>query len=291
MIDGASIAVLADLGPNRAPFVLNRDHLNDPASLLTPATNALTDLTLAIVSVDAKWGATDWSGPVPVVEAGELTAVVFDPSRVLDPGNPQSTDPPAPGRSVRILIDGQSVFAGRTTAVSHRLSEQLTEIAAADAIAEASGIGIQTNVAAGPTSSQLVTLRQAAGWPAWRLRIEGEFATERYADAFDSTFLEGLQRLMGAELGALYADGVGAIVCRARGVPPNKGKPLITVGNAPYTGTAEIGTGITNRVINEVVIHPIAEGTPDLVFRDPTSIAAFGESVLEADAADLLLSA
>ena len=290
-VDGATIDVLADLGSaganDRAPFILDRDHVDAAGSILTPTTSALAELTAETISVDGAWGATDYEGPLTVVDAGTMTVELHDPDRGYDPSNP-GADSPAIGRLVQIRVDGATVWTGRITRVEHDWMAWVTTIEAEDAIAEASRQGVTVQLTRTSTAGQMVQLATAAGWWPARLLLVGTSVREREAEVFTGSLLEGLQRIALAELGGLYADSAGRLVFRGAGQGPSSTAPRATVGMEPGVPVTTIASSDDLRFVNAVYIEP--EAGPSDVYRDAQSVSAFGEIALEIAAADLLLT-
>ena len=288
LVDGASVEVAADLGTSREPFVLDRDRLDAAGMILTPTLDALAELTAEVIAVDGTWGASDFTGPLTVVDAGTLTVELYDPDRGYDPGNPDLPDPPAIGRAIAIRIDGALVWSGRIVRAAHDWAELLTTLEAEDAIAEASRAGVSVQLAQGETRVQLLQLVEAAGWPSTRFVIHGALTRSRAAERFTGSLLEGLQRIQLAELGALFADPSGRLVFRSRGQGPVVTGPRMTVGLEPGTPLTTIETSNDARIVNAIYVEPLAAGPVDR-FADARSVSAHGEVALEVAASDLLL--
>lgn len=286
-IDGATIAVGLDAGSSRAPFILDRDHLDTAGMVLTPASDALTDVAAEVIAVDGSWGATDWDGPLTVVEAGTMTVELYDPDRGYDPANPDNPDPPAIGRALAIRIDGALVWSGRLTRVAHDWDAWVTTLEAEDAIAEASRLGVTAQLSTDSVQVQLTQLVAASGWPSSRFVIHGALTRTRYGERFTGTFLEGLQRLQAAELGALFADASGRLIFRGRGQGPVVTGPRMTVGLEPGSPVTTIETSTDARFVNAVYVEPV-EG-PVQRFADEVSVSQYGEVALEVAASDLML--
>jgi hypothetical protein len=289
-VDGASIAVLADLaapgGAERLPFILDEDQLDVAGSILTPAVDALRELTAETIGVDGTWGASDYQGPLTVPEAGTMSVELYDPDRGYDPSNPQA-DTPAIGRLLQIRIDGTTIWAGRITRVQHDWMAFSTVIEAEDALAEASRQGVSVQLARTSTLYQMVALASAAGWYPGRFLVVGTTVRDRDAELFTGSLLEGLQRVGLAELGALYADTAGRLIFRTAGEPPASITPRATVGLEPGVPVTTIASSDDSRFVNAVYIEPAAGPTD--VYRDAASVSAYGEIALEIAATDLLL--
>ncbi len=287
-IDGATITVGADLGPSRAPFVLDRDTVDTAGMILTPASSALVPLEGETITVDGAWGVADLEGPVYVVDAGTMTVVLLDEDRNYDPSNPTLPDPPSVGRALAIVIDGSTIWTGRITRVVHDWAAMITTIEAEDAIAEASRMGVTVDLPHATINAQLWALVNASGWPSTRFRIVGATVRERDAERFTGSLLEGLQRLQLAELGALFAEATGVITFRTRGQGPTSVTSRATVGLEPGVGVTNIETSTDARIINAVYLEP--DAGPTLRYIDPPSVSAYGEVALEVAQADLLLT-
>ena len=91
-LDGAEVAVLID-GGRQTPFVLDVDQLGSSSDTdgirceLTPAIDALADVSADVITLELTWGASEWMGPLTLTEAGSAAIVFHDPERMLDPGN------------------------------------------------------------------------------------------------------------------------------------------------------------------------------------------------------------
>lgn len=201
---------------------------------------------------------------------------------------PVSSSPPAPGRELAVMVDGQPVWTGATSEIVHDLGSAITTITAVDAFAAAGRIGVTVLWAKGPVSTQLEVLRLAAAWPADRWRIVGALTAFRDTERFVGSFLEGLHRLVRAELGDMWVDRQGRITIRGRGVAPDSA-PILEIGTGPAPGPVDLEHIVDRRLVNAVYLDVTAEESADRVWRDPVSVAAYGEAAIEASEDELLL--
>lgn len=296
VIDDATIAIWADLsrpGAMRAPFILDRDLLDDAGSTLAPVggTGTLVDWTALVIGLDAGWGATDWQGPRTFVDAGGASFDVWDPDRALDIANDELVDPPAPGRLVQLRVDGQTFQTLYTDTIGHALADGISSVGCIDVIAVASRVGVTTALPAGKTEDQVRALVAAAGWTGRVLLTGGGFVTSRAADTYTGSLMDGLQRLQEAELGVVYADALGSIYFAPRDYQPEPGAEIM-VGMSPGIATTALGTAVDRRVVNAIYITPIAPESPVMVYADPVAQTMVGgEVAATADESDLLLTA
>jgi hypothetical protein len=284
ILDGAEVTILADLGAG-LPFVLDIDQLDLTGRCeLTPADDAIADVTAEVVSIDLHWGAAEWTGPLTAVAAGTATITLYDPERIYDPGR-LDIAPVVPGRALRVDVDGAPIWTGRVADVTHSLGDELTTVTGTDAVAESATIGVVVDLAAGTTFAQAAQLFAAAGWPAARYRLEGSSSVKRAAEHYVGNLAAGLLRLSDAELGDLYVDRTNVIVMRARATDPMPGHDPILVGDGGV-GVVDLLTRVDRVIVNRVVIDMI-DPILDRVYHDQPSESAYGVATYQAAAVDL----
>jgi hypothetical protein len=291
-LDGAEVSVLLD-GGRQTPFVLDVDVLgstNDADGIrceLTPAIDALSDVSADVIELELTWGAGEWMGPLTLVEAGSASISFWDPGRLLDPGNTELPYPVAPGRLLQVLVDGTPVWTGAVSTIVHDLAAGLSAVQGADAIPELASWAISVDLAAGLVSDQATALLVGSGWPADRFRVEGTSSVARVAERIVGNLAAGLRRLADAELGAVFVDRTGVVVFRCRSeAPPDA--IAATLGDRAV-GIVNLSNTVDRRLINTIVV----DMGPTLIARtytDDPSVQAYGTSSLSASAADLGLA-
>jgi hypothetical protein len=292
-LDGAEVAVLID-GGRQTPFVLDVDQLGSSSDTdgirceLTPAIDALADVSADVITLELTWGASEWMGPLTLTEAGSAAIVFHDPERMLDPGNTELAYPVAPGRLIQVAVDGTPVWTGKVATIVHDLAGQISSVQGADAIPELAAWAISVDLAAGVVSDQATALLLGSGWPHDRWRVEGSSSVTRVAERITGNLAAGLRRLADAELGAVFVDRTGVVVFRCRSEEP-PGAIVATLGDRAI-GVVNLANTVDRRLINTVVID-MAEVEPIArTYTDDPSIQAYGTSSLSVAAADLGLT-
>lgn len=291
-LDGAEVSVLID-GGRQTPFLLDIDVLgstNDADGIrceLTPAIDALADVSADVIELELTWGAAEWMGPLTLTEAGSASITFLDPERLLDPGNTALTYPVAPGRLLQVLVDGTPVWTGKVATIVHDLAGQISAVQGADAIPELAAWSISVDLAAGLVSDQATQLLVGSGWPADRFRVEGTSSVARVAERIVGNLAAGLRRLADAELGAVFVDRTGVVVFRCRSeAPPDA--IAATLGDRAV-GLVNLSNTVDRRLVNTIVVD-MGPALPARTYTDDPSVQAYGTSSLSAAAADLGLA-
>lgn len=292
LLDGAEVAVLID-GGRQTPFVLSVDILGSALDTdgvrceLTPASDAITDVSADVIELELTWGAGEWMGPLTLTEAGAASITFLDPERLLDPGNTALAYPVVPGRYMRVDVDGTPVWTGTVAAIMHDLAGQISTVEGADAVPELAAWAISVDLAAGLVSDQALQLLVGSGWPAARFRVEGTSSVMRKAERITGNLAAGLRRLADAELGAVFVDRTGVVVWRCRSeAPPDA--IAATLGDRAI-GIVNLAHTVDRRIINTIVVD-LGAGVPARTYTDDPSVLAYGVSSLSVAAADLGLT-
>lgn len=251
LIGGALVSIQVDLG--ETPFILDRDLLDLESSVLTPTTEAMSDLTCQVLSGNWVWGAPSANGILTDVVTGRAEIALADPNRTLDPLNEESPVIGRIGNPARILIDGTPAFTGVVVNIIHEAGEGVSTLELADNLSLLHQQSVSVAWTRAPTSSQFTQLMTALGWDPELLVLYGATVTKRLADPFVGTAFEALTRLRDAELGDLWADHQGRISFRSRGQPrPDTPKGIIGCGGIAMASLAAESKRIA--IINHVLI-------------------------------------
>lgn len=269
-IAGALVSVQVDVGDS--PFILDRDLLDLETSILTPADEALSDLTCQVLSGSWQWGAPAANGILTDVTTGRAEIALADPNRTLDPLNADSPIIGRIGNPARILVDGTPAFTGVITNIEHDAGEAVSTLELADTLSLLHQQSVSIGWSADTTAAQMTALLDQIGWPADKRILYGATTTSRLADDFVGTAFEAVSRLRDAELGDLWADHQGRLAFRARGYPRSD-IPRLTLG---CDGVAMASlTSELRRIglINHVIVD-FEEPTADRQREDVTSVSA-----------------
>lgn len=281
-IGGAEIAIQIDLGIT--PFILDRDELDRLGSILTPADEALHDLTCEVIEGKWQWGAAEPAGVLTDVITGKASITLFDPERDLDPLNDASTANLTIGALARILVDGVPAFTGNLSAASYSQASLLATLELLDGLAILHGTAVSIAWTAGTTTEQGEALLDQIGWPDDKRLQLGATFTNRKAETFVGTAFEAMARLRNAELGDLWIDGSGRLIFRARSYPrPSEIRAEIGCDGAAL---ADLTSGIARvGIINQVLVD-MDPGT-DRIREDAASIGTHGRRSFRSTEAEL----
>lgn len=282
-IAGALVSIQVDVGD--APFVLDRDNLDGSSSILTPADEAMSDLTCEILAGRWQWGAPAANGILTDVVTGTAEITMADPDRTLDPLNDESPIVGRIGNPARILVDGTPAFTGSIINIIHEAGDGITTLSLADPLAILNQQSVSVSWTRAATSAQFDQLIAAIGWPSDRLVLYGATTTKRLADLFVGTAFDALTRLRDAELGDLWADHQGRIAFRSRGYP----RPATARGILGCDGIAMESFAAELRRI-AIINHVLVDMDPgaDRQRTDAISIAAHQRRSYRGAEADLL---
>jgi len=282
-IAGAVVSIQVDVG--EAPFILDRDHLDLETSILTPADEAMSDLTCQVLSGRWQWGAPAANGILTDVVTGSAEIALADPNRTLDPLNGDSPIIGRIGNAARILVDGTPAFTGVITNIVHEAGEAVSTLSLSDHLSLWHQQSVSMDWDADATSAQFQALYATIGWPAEKVILYGATTTKRKADAFVGTAFDALARLRDAELGDLWADHQGRIAFRARGYPRStEVRAIIGCGGIAMASLASELRRVS--IINHVVVD--MDPGADRFAQDASSIAAHQRRSYRGAEADLL---
>lgn len=271
-IFGAEIAVQVDFGA--APIILGRDIL-DATALLTPADDALEDVTATVLALDSQWGARDPRGILTDVEAGRATISLLDPARDYDPGNDSTTKVLVAGANGRYLVDGAPAFTGYVDTIEHSTAEGVTTIVLQDAIPRLSNAAAALTLESASTADQLAAVLDSIGWPADKRITYGSPAAFRDADPIVLSGWLAVNRVRDAELGDLWVDRAGRVAFRTRADPVST-TPVATVGDAPGIPLLDILSQLRRASIVNHVAVDMTDPTPDRQWADQGSMGLNG---------------
>lgn len=268
-IAGALVSVQVDVG--ETPFILDRDLLDLETSILTPADEAMSDLTCQVLSGQWQWGAPAANGILTDVVTGTAELAFADPNRTLDPLNAESPILGRIGNAARVLVDGTPAFTGVISNIVHEAGEGVSTLTLADHLSLLHQQSVSIAWVRTTTLAQFQALFAAIGWPADRVVLYGATTTQRLADEFVGTAFEALTRLRDAELGDLWADRQGRIAFRSRGYP----RPTTLTAVIGCDGIAMASLASELRRIG-IINHVLVDMDPgaDRFAQDSVSIAA-----------------
>jgi hypothetical protein len=284
-VDGATIGVLVDLGG--ATMILGRDHLGD---VMNGIWESLTDLGCDVTAINWSWGATESLGPLTEVQAGGLSATLYDPGRLFDPANDAS--PYAAlmrvGRAIRITVDGTPAWTGTIFDWAYSQAQHLVQLDGEDRIEQLSRTTVSVIAPAGTAASQIQTLMRLAGVP---IEVVGSSVAARSSHAFRDSLLAGLMDARRAELGAAWIDHRGTVVFASRGWKRTmQERGLIGCGIPCMDVITYIQPGGVRNLVRIDRFDPAGTNLAPVVTRSAASIAKYGERSVIAAEEDLDLA-
>jgi hypothetical protein len=285
VIAGADIAILSDISD--VPFILDRDLLDDPESVLTPTDDVMAPLECEVLTARWKWGAEEWLGPLTKAEAGSAEVVLRDPQGDYDPANP-AIRPITPNRPIAILVDGVRAWSGWIVTVAHERSTDETRLSCEDGIAVLARASYTGVTPAGSTFALMGKVLDAVQWPGSQRIAYGAPAGYRTAGDDPENAWEALQRGALAELGLVWIDRSGRVAYSARGWAPEvpTDAPRIGCGGADLE-ELESSTD-RDSIRNHVLVEPDDTHTT-VEWTDSTSAALYGRRTIDVKREELRL--
>jgi hypothetical protein len=242
-------------------------------SILHGGGSEMSDITNPVLSMDVTWGSRSPAGLLTEVEAGQATISILDPLRDFDPANLGATAALNAGVLGQITVDGNPAFTGYLDSAEHTLAGMVSTIVLKDALPKLSNMAVVTQLPIGATDLQFVNVMDALGITDYT--ILGGTGIDRDTEPIVMNAWAALQRIRDAEAGALYIDRAGEIVFLTRGYSSSPGsRGDIGDGGIPLM---DIITMLDrNSIVNYVAVD-MTDPTPDLFYRDDSSIAHNGQ--------------
>lgn len=286
VIAGADITIMSDI--TDVPFILDVHLLDDPESVLTPASDTIRPIECEVTSARWRWGASEWWGPLTLAEAGTARIVLADPDGTYDPANP-AIRPITPNRPVTIYVDGIAAWAGWITTAEHERSTAETVLTCEDGIAVLNRASFSGITPAGSTFALMSAVLDAVGWPPGARAPHGSPAGYRTEGTDPEHAWPALQRGALAELGIVWIDRAGRVAYSGRGWLPGAPAtpPRIGCGGADL----EELSSSTDRdsIRNHVLVDP--DDTHVAVeWSDASSAGLYGRRTIEVKRDELRLA-
>jgi hypothetical protein len=242
------------------------------------------ELTDPTMSISCRWGASAASGVYTQASAGACTVTIFDPQRLLDPGNASRPGRVEPGSRLTVTVDTtnggltRELWGGRITGVKHDLGTMLSTVTAVDYVEQLAAVQLaEVTLPAEFAAERVARILDLAAWPADERNLTTPVNQTQYLteETVSGSAWQLLLDVAFWELGLLWVDPAGIVNFRNRAESWSATPPAITLGGqthpvAVITATVELG-----QVVNQISTT-LGAGYGPYVFLRPDSIDRYG---------------